>query len=84
MLEDRKQLLPILAALALLAIAVVLPVVMVRGLIQMYHDRDRTGTISSGIAGMMTEFDRVVRPSVQHIVEAKESVTFHEDDIGGE
>jgi hypothetical protein len=76
--------LPILAVVALLAIAVVLPVVMVRGLIQMYRDRDRTGTISSGIAGMMTELNSLVRPSAQHIVEAKESVAFHKDDIGGE
>ncbi len=77
--------LPILTVVALLAIAVLLPVVMVRALIRMYRDRDRPGgTISSGIAGMMTELDRVVRPSVQHVVEAKESVVSQKDDIGGE
>ncbi len=74
----------ILTVVALLAIAVLLAMVMVRGLIRMYRDRDHTGTISSGIAGMMTELDRVVRPSVQHVVEVKESVASHEDDIGGE
>ncbi len=85
--------LTILAVVALLAIAillaVLLPVFMVRILIRMCRDGDRPGIISSGIAGMMTELDRVVRPSVQHIVEAKESmaakksVESHED-IDGE
>ena len=76
--------LEMLLIVAVLATTVVVPIIMVRGLIQMYHDKDRTGTISSGIAGMMTELDRVVRPSVQHVVEVKESVASHEDDIGGE
>ncbi len=77
--------LEILTVVALLAIAVLLAVAMVRALIRMYRDRGRPGgTISSGIAGMMTELDSVVRPSVQHVVEAKESVASHEDDIGGE
>ena len=73
----------ILSAVTSLAI-VILPVVMVRGLIRMYRDKDRTGTFSSGVAGMMTEFDRVIRPSVQHIVEVKESEESHEGAIGGE
>ena len=76
--------LEMLLIVAVLAATVVVPIIMVRGLIQMYRDKDRTGTISSGIAGMMTELDRVVRPSVQHVVEVKESVASHEDDIGGE
>ncbi len=76
--------LEMLLIVAVLATAVVVPIIMVRGLIQMYHGKDRTGAISSGIAGMMTELDRVVRPSVQHVVEVKESVASHEDDIGGE
>ncbi|MCI0630893.1 MAG: hypothetical protein L0Y44_09610 [Phycisphaerales bacterium] len=73
----------ILAVIACLAI-VVLPVVMVQGLIHMYRDKDRTGTFSSGVAGMMTGFDRVIRPSVQYVVEAKKSDESHEDAIGGE
>ncbi len=76
--------LEMLLIVAVLATTVVVPIIMVRGLIQMYRDKDRTGTISCGIAGMMTELDRVVRPSVQHVVEVKESVASHEDDIGGE
>jgi hypothetical protein len=76
--------LQILTAVALLAAAVVLPVAAVHGVVQMYGNKDRRGTISSGIAGMMTELDRVVRPSVRHVVEAKESVASHKDDIGGE
>ena len=76
--------LEMLLIVAVLATTVVVPIIMVRGLIQRYRDKDRTGTISSGIAGMMTELDRVVRPSVQHVVEVKESVASHEDDIGGE
>jgi hypothetical protein len=73
-----------LAVVAVLAVALVLPGVMVRDLIRMYRDKDRTGTISSGFAAMMTELDRVVRPSVQHFVEVKQSVASHENDIGGE
>jgi hypothetical protein len=84
MLTDFSLMLEMLLIVAVLATTVVVPIIMVRGLIQMYRDKDRTGTISSGIAGMMTELDRVVRPSVQHVVEVKESVASHEDDIGGE
>jgi hypothetical protein len=76
--------LQMLAAVALLAAAVLLPVAAVHGVVQMYRNKERTGTISSGIVGMMTELDRVVRPSVQHVVEVKESAASHEDDIGGE
>jgi hypothetical protein len=70
--------------MALLAAVVVLPVVAVHGVAQMWRNKDRGGTMPSGIAGMMTELDRVVRPSVEHVVEAKECRAFHEDDIGGE
>ena len=76
--------LEMLLIVAVLATTVVVPIVMVRGLIQMHRDKDRTGTISSGIAAGMTELDRVVRPSVQHVVEVKESAESQEDDIGGE
>jgi hypothetical protein len=61
-----------------------LPLLMIRGLIQMWRDKDRTGTFSSGVAGAVSELDRVVRPSVEHTLEAKESATKQEDDIGGE
>jgi hypothetical protein len=74
----------ILAVVAVIAVAIILPVAMVRGLITMYRDKGGTGTISSGIPARMTEFDRVVQPSVQHVVEVKESKKSREDDIGGE
>jgi hypothetical protein len=73
----------ILAAVACLAM-IVLPVVMVRDLIRMYRTKDRTGTFSSGLAGVMMEFDRVVRPSVQHVIEVRDVDESHEDAIGGE
>jgi hypothetical protein len=76
--------LELLIIVGLLVGAIVLPVFMVRGLIQMYRDKDRSGTFSSGVAGMMTEIDRVVRPSVQHIIEVKESDESHRDDIGAD
>jgi hypothetical protein len=75
--------LQILAAVATLVVIVILPVVMIRGLIQMYRDKDRSGTFSSAIAGSMTELDSLVRPSVQYLIETKESGEHHEDKIGG-
>ena len=74
----------ITATVASQVIIVVLPIFMVRGLIQMYRDKDRSGTFSSVIAGSMMGIDFVVRPSVKHVIEAKQSVESHEDDIGGE
>jgi hypothetical protein len=76
--------LPILGVVAFLAFMAVLPVVMVRGLIQMYRDKNRSGTFTSAIAGSITEIDRLVRPSVQHVIEAKQSIEAHEDAIGGQ
>ena len=74
----------ILAIVAVLAVAVFLPVFMVRGVMTMYRDKNRTSTISSSIAAAMTEVDRMIRPSVQHVDEVKRSEKAREDDIGGE
>jgi hypothetical protein len=74
----------VLAIVVVLATFVILPIVMVRGLIQMRRAPGGSGSISSGVAGMMTEVDRLVRPSVEHVFEVKESAVLHEDDIGGE
>jgi hypothetical protein len=74
----------ILAIVAVIASFIILPIVMVRGLIQMRRDRGGSGSISSGVAGMMSEVDRLVRPSVEHVYEVKESAELHEDDVGGE
>jgi hypothetical protein len=76
--------LQILAAVASLAVLVFLPVFMVRGLVQMYRDKNRSSTLSSAIAGSLMGIDLVVRPSVQHVIEAKQSAQSHEDDTGGE
>jgi hypothetical protein len=74
----------VLAIIVVLASFIILPIAMVRGLIQMRRDRSGSGTISSGVAGMMTEVDRLVRPSVEHVFEVKESAELQEDDVGGE
>jgi hypothetical protein len=74
----------ILAIVVVVASFIILPIVMVRGLIQMRRDRSGSGTISSGVAGMMTEVDRLVRPSVEHVFEVKESAEMQEDDVGGQ
>jgi inner membrane protein involved in colicin E2 resistance len=73
----------VLAIIVVLASFIILPIAMVRGLIQMRRDRSGSGTISSGVAGMMTEVDRLVRPSVEHVFEVKESAELQEDDVGG-
>jgi hypothetical protein len=74
----------VLAIIVVLASFIILPIAMVRGLIQMRRDRSGSGTISIGVAGMMTEVDRLVRPSVEHVFEVKESAELQEDDVGGE
>ena len=73
----------ILAIVVVLVTFIVLPIVMVRGLIQMRRAPGGSGSISSSVAGMMTEVDRLVRPSVEHVVEVKERAKLHEDDVGG-
>ena len=74
----------VLAIVVVLAASIVLPIAMVRGLIQMRRVRGGSGSISSGVAGIMTEVDRLVRPSVEHDFEVKESAKLHEDDVGGQ
>ena len=51
--------------------------------IQLVRGGGRTG-VSSGVAGVLSELDRAVRPSVQHVVEAKHSVKKQEEGIGGD
>jgi hypothetical protein len=45
---------------------------------------DYKGTGASGIIGAMAEIDRIVRPSVENVVDAKESADKKRDDVGGE
>lgn len=59
--------------------------VVIRATVNMYGDKDYTGTWTSGIAGAaMGEIDRLVRPSAENVVEAKEAAEKEEDDMGGE
>jgi hypothetical protein len=76
--------LELLVALGLIVVAVGLPVLMIRGVMQMWRDKDRTSSFSSGVAGALSEVDRVVRPSVEQVLEAKNAVKKQEDDIGGD
>ena len=39
-----------------------------------YRRRRGSGTVSSGVAGAMMELDRIVRPSVEHVIEMKKPV----------
>jgi hypothetical protein len=74
--------LELLVALGLILVAVGLSVLMIRGVMQMWRDKDRTGSFSGGVAGALSELDRVVRPSIEHVLEAKKAVKKQEDDIG--
>ena len=47
--------------------------VLIRATVNMYSNKNDTGTFTPGIAGAMGEIDRIVRPSVENIVEAKEA-----------
>ena len=66
--------LELLVVLGLIVVAIGFPVLMIRGVIQMWRDKHRTGTFSSGVAGALSELDRVVRPSIKHVLEAKNAV----------
>jgi hypothetical protein len=74
----------LLVVLGLIVFAIGFPLLIIRGLIQMWRDKGRAGTFSSGIAGAVSELDRVVRPSVEQVLEVKKSVKKQEDDIGGD
>ena len=57
---------------------------MVCGEIEINRDKGLAGTFSGGIAEMINEIDRVLRPSLQHVAEAQRPAISGEDDIGGE
>jgi hypothetical protein len=49
------------------------------------HKRERRGGGGgAGLGGAMLELDRLVRPSVEHTIEAQNQVLRREDDQGGE
>ena len=66
----------------LIVIAVGFPILMIRGLIQMWRNKDHAGSFSSAIGGALLEVDRVVRPSVEHTLEAKNEVKKQRDEAG--
>lgn len=78
------QMSAVLVIAALFATLILLPIWMVRDVILGRRERRGGGSVSSGIAGMMTEIDRVVRPSVQHVIEGEDLAAEEDDDIGGE
>jgi hypothetical protein len=63
---------------------VIVVYVIIRATVNMYGNKNYTGTFTSGIAGAMGEIDRIVRPSVENVVEAKESADKEQDDVGGQ
>ena len=71
-----------LVFLTLLIFAVLLPL-LDRGIRVMLRERRRSGA-SGGVAGIITEFDRIVRPSVEHVVEVKDEARRPQDDVSGD
>jgi hypothetical protein len=69
------------------AVAVVLPILIIRALIRHFRDRDqrRSGGISGAVGGMMMDLDRLIRPTTQHVREVNEMAKAKRDDrTGGE
>jgi hypothetical protein len=70
--------------LGIIGLAVGLTLLMVRGVKGMWRDKRGSGTFTSGLSGAFSELDRVVRPSIEHVVEAQKSVQKPSDEIDGE
>lgn len=69
-----------LSIVAAIAFMIGFPVMLVRGIRDMKHDRS-TGSF---IASSMIEMDRLIRPSSEYVVQAEDETQQHEDGIGGE
>ena len=72
-----------------LAVLVVLPIVLVKAMIDYFRGRGSqrkgSGGISAGIAGAMQELDRILtRPSVEHKLETEQPALKREDDSGND
>lgn len=77
--------LQVVAGIFLAVVLLALPIMMVRGVMQMWRDKDRSGSFTKGVAGALAEVDRTVRPSAQHVLEAKDSASIRQQDgIGGD
>ena len=48
-----------------------------------YRKKSGGGSISSGVAGAMSELDRIVRPSAEHRIQAEDPIV-EEDEKGGD
>ncbi|HEX4416117.1 MAG TPA: hypothetical protein VH107_20970 [Lacipirellulaceae bacterium] len=76
-------------SIAAVAMLIVLPVVMIRGMVDHFRtrpsERRGSGGISAGIGAALHELDRIIaRPSVEHHVDTEQRVLKREDDQGGE
>ena len=66
-----------------LVLLVVIVVFLVRGIPKLFRD-GKSSTVASGLGGVMTEVDRVVRPSAEHVLKGKQEIVRKEDEVGGE
>lgn len=74
----------LLIVAVLVLLGVVLPAAMIYGLVDTYRKRERgCGGISSVVGPAMAELQRVVQPSVEHVVETQQQVVREDDDTGG-
>jgi hypothetical protein len=74
----------VLAIIVALTILVGVPAFMIWGVVDHVRNgrkRERRST-GGGIGGVLVELDRLVRPSVEHTVEAETRVLRREDDDG--
>jgi hypothetical protein len=76
-------------SIAAVVVLIVLPIAMIRGMVQHFHtrpsERRGSGGISAGIGAALHELDRMIaRPSVEHQVDTEQRVLKRENDQGGD
>lgn len=75
-------------SIAAAAMFIVLPIVMIRSMVQHLRTpaskRPGSGGVSAGVGAALRELDRMIaRPSVEHQVDTEQRVLKREDDQGG-